>query len=84
MKKSMKSKLCYLLHGIPDKPYLYFKYFFHMKKILHLNPPVRFNEKLQWLKLYDRKPFYTSIVDKLQVRHYIEEKIGSEYLVPLL
>ena len=84
MKKSMKSKLCYLLPAIPDKHYLYFKYFFHMKKILHLNPPVRFNEKLQWLKLYDRKPFYTSIVDKLQVRHYIEEKIGSEYLVPLL
>ena len=51
---------------------------------LKLNAPVSFNEKLQWLKLYDRKPEYITMVDKYKVREYISQKIGNEYLVPLL
>ncbi|MCK5893377.1 MAG: hypothetical protein KAG53_02965 [Endozoicomonadaceae bacterium] len=42
------------------------------------------NEKLQWLKLYDKKPEYARFVDKYEVRKYIENKIGHEYLIPLL
>lgn len=51
---------------------------------LDLENPKTFNEKLQRLKLYDRKPQYTQLVDKYAVRPYIKEKIGEEYLVPLL
>ncbi|WP_242871700.1 ATP-grasp fold amidoligase family protein [Acetanaerobacterium elongatum] len=55
-----------------------------MGKPLHLNPPVTFNEKLQWLKLYNRNPEYTKMVDKYEVRKIVEEKIGAQYLIPLL
>lgn len=51
---------------------------------LDLSNPKSFNEKIQWLKLYDRKPVYVTMVDKYLVREYIEETIGSEYLIPLL
>jgi len=49
-----------------------------------INNPKTFNEKLQWLKLYDRKPEYAVMVDKYRVRTYIKEKLGDEYLIPLL
>jgi hypothetical protein len=55
-----------------------------MKKELDFENPQTFNEKLQWLKLYDRKPEYTMMVDKYKVRDYIAEKLGEEYLIPLL
>ncbi|MCX7883741.1 MAG: glycosyl transferase [Caloramator sp.] len=51
---------------------------------LDLQNPKTFNEKLQWLKLYDRNPLYTKLVDKYEVRKYIAETIGEEYLVPLI
>lgn len=55
-----------------------------MGKRLNLKNPQTFNEKLQWLKLYDRNPEYTKMVDKYEVRKYISDKIGEEYLIPLL
>lgn len=55
-----------------------------MNKKLNLNNPQTFNEKLQWLKLYDRNPKSTQLVDKYNVRYYIKETIGEEYLIPLL
>ncbi len=51
---------------------------------LNLKNPQTFNEKLQWLKLYDRNPAYTQMVDKYAVREYIKNTIGEEYLIPLL
>lgn len=84
MNKALKSRLCYLLHFIPDKPYIELQYFLHMRKRLRLDPPITFSEKLQWLKLNDRKEFYTDIVDKYNVRPYIEKRIGKEHLVPIL
>lgn len=50
----------------------------------NLDNPRTFNEKLQWLKLYDYKKEYTKLVDKYMVRQYVEKQIGSEYLTPLL
>lgn len=69
---------------ITDKPYLRLKYKLVMNKNLDLHYPVTFNEKLQWLKLYDRNPLYTNLVDKFQVRNYIIKTIGEEYLIPLI
>ena len=51
---------------------------------LNLDNPKTFNEKLQWLKLYYHNPLMTKCADKVAVREYIDEKIGSEYLIPCL
>ena len=67
-----------------DKKFLRKKFKAIMKKDLDLENPQTFNEKLQWLKLYDRNPEYTKIVDKYLVREYIEDQLGEEYLIPLL
>lgn len=73
-----------LYKTMPDEKYL--KKLFRVIKgyELNLENPRTFNEKLQWLKLHDRKPEYMQIVDKYKVREYIAEKLGEEYLIPLL
>ena len=70
--------------SMPDELYLKKKFKSVMGKELDLEHPTTFNEKLQWLKLYDRKPEYTMMVDKYLVRKYIAEKLGTEYLIPLV
>lgn len=67
-----------------DELFLKIKYRLMMKKKLDLDNPKTLNEKLQWLKIHDRKPEYTTMVDKFAVRDYIKEKLGEEYLIPLL
>ena len=71
-------------NDMPDEEYLKRKFKATMGKELDLENPKTFNEKLQWLKLYDRKPEYTVMVDKYKVREYIKNTIGEEYLIPLL
>ncbi len=51
---------------------------------LNLDNPKSFNEKIQWLKLYNHDPLITKCADKYLAREYIKEKIGEEYLIPLL
>lgn len=51
---------------------------------LNLENPLTYDEKLQWLKLYDRNPMYSVFVDKLAVRKYVQDKIGGEYLIPII
>lgn len=70
--------------ALPDKIYVRLKYRAFLHKKIDLQTPFTFNEKLQWLKLYDRNPLYTTLVDKYAVRQYIKEKIGEEYLIPLI
>lgn len=84
MKKGFYKLKRFCLNLIPDKTYLKLKYKHKMGKKLDLENPQTFNEKMQWLKLYDRNPLYTKLVDKYEVREYIKEKIGEEYLIPLL
>ena len=67
-----------------DKRYVKIGYRIRTKKKLNLENPKTFNEKLQWLKLYDRKPEYTAMVDKYEVKKYVAEKIGEEYIIPTL
>jgi len=69
---------------IPDSVYLRCLFFLKMGKRLNLKNPETFCEKLQWLKLYDRKPEYTRMVDKLAVKDYVSEIIGDEYVIPTL
>ena len=51
---------------------------------LNLEHPQTFNEKIQWLKLYDRKPIYTTMVDKYVAKAYVAERIGEQYIIPTL
>lgn len=69
---------------IPDRLFLEFTYRIKMGKKLRLNPPVTFNEKLQWLKLYNRQPKYTMMVDKYEVKKWVEEQVGQRYIIPTL
>jgi hypothetical protein len=55
-----------------------------MKKKLNLTKPRTFNEKLQWLKLYDRRKIYTTLVDKVSVKDYVEKIVGKQYIIPTL
>lgn len=55
-----------------------------MRQPLNLDRPRTFNEKLQWLKLYDSTPIKTRLADKYSVRDWVKEKIGEQYLIPLL
>lgn len=71
-------------YWMDDKSYLEKVFRIEFGRGMDLKNPQTFNEKLQWLKLYDRKPEYTMMVDKIEVRKYIAETIGEEYLIPCL
>lgn len=68
----------------PDKLYLKLLYPLYMGKRLDLENPKTMNEKLQWLKLYNRRPEYKLMVDKILAKEYIAKIIGGEYIVPTL
>lgn len=69
---------------ISDELYLKILYKKMFRKELNLENPKTFNEKLQWLKLYDRKDIYTTMVDKFKVKEYVSNIIGREYIIPTL
>ena len=76
------------MHGCYDRmddgEYIKRTYKAVIGKDIDLEDPKLFSEKLQWLKLHNRDPKYTQMVDKYAVRSYIEKKLGQEYLIPLL
>lgn len=69
---------------IPDKLYLMIRYSMTFHKKLDLKNPITYNEKLQWMKLYDRNMLYKKIVDKYEVKKYIADQIGNEFIIPTL
>ncbi len=69
---------------LPNKVYLKKVYKKTFGEELDLKNPKTFTEKLNWLKLYYVRPEYSIMVDKYKAREYISEKVGDEYLVPLL
>ena len=69
---------------LEDKAYLKLMFRSQIGRKLDLENPKTLNEKLQWLKLYDRNPAYVKLVDKYAVREYIAEKVGREHLIPLV
>lgn len=72
------------LNSLPDKLYLSVIYRANFGKKLNWKNPRTFNEKLQWLKLYDRNPAYCRMVDKYEAKQFAVSKIGSEYVIPAL
>lgn len=73
-----------MFEWMPEERIIKIMYKIKMNKDIDLEKPTTFNEKMQWLKLYDRKDEYTIMVDKYEARNYIADKVGKEYLVPLL
>lgn len=68
----------------PDRLYLSLRFKHEMGYKLNLKNPRSFSEKLQWLKINNRKPEYTLMVDKYAVKDYVANKIGEEYIIPTI
>lgn len=71
-------------HFVNPEQFLKKKFQVRIGYPLNLKNPETFNEKLQWLKLYNHKPEYTTMVDKLAVKKYVSDKIGKQYIIPTL
>ena len=69
---------------IPDKLWIQIKYRMFFGHFCNLQTPRTYNEKLQWLKLYNRKPEYTQMVDKYEAKKYVADIIGEQYIIPTL
>ena len=73
-----------LLNFLPDKIFLKIMFNAYLDEKLNLSNPQTFNEKMQWIKLYDRNPEYTRLVDKVEVKNFVAEKIGEKHIIPTL
>ena len=80
----VRSVLIKLLRLLPDKAYLSIKFRKEFGRWPNWDNPQTYSEKLQWLKLYDRRPEYTMMVDKYAVKKYVADIIGEEYVIPTL
>lgn len=69
-------------HRMDDKRYISMIYASVFGRKPDLEHPSTFNEVIQWLKLYDRDPLYTKLVDKYEVKSLVADVIGGEYIVP--
>ena len=73
-----------MYNSMPDEEYLKRAFIVNMHYELDLDNPRTYNEKLQWLKLYNRNPIYTTMVDKVAVKDYVKSIIGEDYIIPTL
>lgn len=73
-----------LYNGLSDEKYIKKEFKKRIGYELDLENPKTFNEKIQWLKLYDRNPEYTLMVDKYAAKKYVADKIGNQYIIPTL
>lgn len=77
----LKRLVLALTGWIPDKPYLQLTYLLRMKEPLHLKHPRFLSEKIQWLKIYDYKPEYAQMADKVAVRKFVADRLGEDCLI---
>ncbi len=67
-----------------DVTYIKWRWKAYMDYPLNLEDPKTFNEKLQWIKLHDRQPIYSKMVDKYEVKQYVADIIGEEHIIPTI
>lgn len=84
MNDLVRNTILGLVGVLPDKQYLELLFRYHMHKKLNLKNPQSFSEKLQWLKLYNRKSEYTIMADKVKAKEWVAERIGQEHIIPTL
>ena len=87
--KNPKLIILYLMNKnclkfMSDEKYIKLKYKLVTGSKLNLDNPKNFNEKMQWLKLHDRKDIYTTMVDKYEAKKYVANIIGEEYIIPTI
>lgn len=80
----MKNLIKKMLRLLSDELYIQLQYFYHFHRFANLKHPQTFNDKLQWLKLHDRNPLYTTLVDKYAVKKWVAAQIGEQYIIPTL
>lgn len=73
-----------IFNNLSDRKFIELVYSARTGMKLNLDSPSGFNEKLQWLKLYDHNDLYTLMSDKYLVKQYVAERIGKEHIVPTL
>lgn len=71
-------------HRLPDDLYLRLLYFFEQGEFLNLSNPHKFTEKIQWLKLNNRNPELTNLVDKIEAKKIVASIIGDQYIIPTI
>lgn len=69
---------------LSEKQYLKLLYRVHLHERLDLKHPKQFQEKIQWLKLYNHNPQYIIMVDKITAKEYVAKIIGDEYIIPTI
>lgn len=92
LKRAANNPLIIYAHLLQKWPFTYVSdeyfvrayYYCYHKEHLNLDNPQKFNEKIQWLKLYNRKKEYSTMTDKCLVKEYVASKIGNEYIVPTI
>lgn len=84
MKHTINNIIKNSLRFLSDETYLKLRYRVTFHRKLDLKHPKTYNEKLQWMKIYDRDPLYNKLVDKYEVRSFVRERIGEEHLIPCL
>ena len=72
----------FLKRRLSDKAYLSLQYRCFIGKSINWDNPTSFTEKLQWLKLCNRRPEHSVMVDKYEVKEYVAQTIGSEHIIP--
>jgi len=82
--RRIKLALIKKMKFLPIKLYLESYYEYYVGKKIDLNNPIEFNQKIQWLKAYYRPAILTQLVDKYEVRKYVEETVGAKYLNTLI
>ncbi|WP_054688421.1 ATP-grasp fold amidoligase family protein [Pantoea stewartii] len=85
LKQELRRSLQYFIKKMPwtyqDRIY----YFRKFRKLPNLREPKVFNEKVLYRKfIHGDYQLYARLSDKYSVRDYIAEKIGNDYLIPLL
>ena len=69
-----------LTNFLSDEAFTKVLYYCYTGRSLNLASPDDYNQKIQWLKLYNRDVRYVTCADKYAVREYVKEKIGEQYL----
>ena len=70
-----------LLSKLSDRHAIEYRWKQSMNYSLNLDNPRTFTEKLNWLKLHDHNPLYHQLVDKYEVKKWVADRIGEEYVV---
>lgn len=72
------------LNLLTDRTYLKLLFYAQMNRKLDLQNPITYNEKLQWIKIYDKNPEYTRMIDKFEAKKFVSDIIGEQYIIPTI